>query len=66
MRNQIMLLVFSISMSVGRSCCVMEEEKEDEYENININQLLKEYTINTNATIKANGSTENQENLQNK
>ena len=51
MRSQIMLLIFSISMSVGRSCCVMEEDKEDEYENININQLLNEHTINTNTMI---------------
>ena len=48
MRNQIMLLIFNISMSVGRSCCGMEE---DEYENININQLLNEHTINTNTMI---------------
>ena len=45
MRSQIMLLIFSISMSVGSSLCAIE--KEDEYENININQLLNEHTINT-------------------
>ncbi len=64
MRNQMLLLVFSVSVSVGSSLCVME--KEDEYENININQLVIEHTITTKTTIKANGSTENQENAQNK